>query len=162
MLARSTAVNECSFLSSLILRLNSSNVLDTNRWKWSSLKAVGDAPSPRSYHRYFTTFSWVCSRRGGTEKERGNQFTTYSSLPVFSCLSTIPFSATAISSDGSPQGRNQVVVFGGNNGEKCFNGVHVLELMGEGKKWVWSNPKTKGSKFSASNLIKMNPIVSLT
>jgi len=84
--------------------LNSSSVLDTNRWKWNTLKAVGDAPSPRSYH-----------------------------------------SATAISSDGSPQGRNQVVVFGGNNGEKCFNGVHVLELMGEGKKWVWNNPKTKGN-----------------
>ena len=32
--------------------LNSVAVLDTNRWRWSTLKAVGDAPRPRSYHRY--------------------------------------------------------------------------------------------------------------
>ena len=75
--------------------LNSVSILDTNRWKWSTLKAVGDAPRPRSYH-----------------------------------------SATAIG--------NQVVIFGGNDGETCFNGVHVLESTGEGKKWVWSNPKCKG------------------
>lgn len=31
--------------------LNSVSILDTNRWKWSTLKAVGDAPPPRSYHR---------------------------------------------------------------------------------------------------------------
>ncbi|KAL7543334.1 hypothetical protein ACHAXR_012657 [Thalassiosira sp. AJA248-18] len=79
--------------------LNSVSILDTNRWRWSTLKAVGDAPPPRSYH-----------------------------------------SATALGSDISPR----VVIFGGNNGSKCFNGVHVLEASGEGKKWVWSNPKCKG------------------
>lgn len=36
------------------------------------------------------------------------------------------------------------MIFGGNNGSKCFNGVHVLEASGENKKWVWSNPKCKG------------------
>lgn len=83
--------------------LNSCSILDTNRWKWNTLKTIGDAPRPRSYH-----------------------------------------SAIAISSNGSSQAENQVVIFGGNNGSKCFNGVHVLESMGGGKKWVWSNPKTKG------------------
>eukprot|EP00547_Thalassionema_nitzschioides_P010812 CAMPEP_0194256002 /NCGR_PEP_ID=MMETSP0158-20130606/35781_1 /TAXON_ID=33649 /ORGANISM="Thalassionema nitzschioides, Strain L26-B" /LENGTH=499 /DNA_ID=CAMNT_0038994545 /DNA_START=62 /DNA_END=1558 /DNA_ORIENTATION=- len=29
---------------------NSAAVLDTHRWKWSSLKVAGDAPRPRSYH----------------------------------------------------------------------------------------------------------------
>lgn len=31
--------------------LNSVSILDTNRWVWSTIKAVGDAPRPRSYHR---------------------------------------------------------------------------------------------------------------
>eukprot|EP00579_Thalassiosira_antarctica_P016512 CAMPEP_0201933644 /NCGR_PEP_ID=MMETSP0903-20130614/32005_1 /ASSEMBLY_ACC=CAM_ASM_000552 /TAXON_ID=420261 /ORGANISM="Thalassiosira antarctica, Strain CCMP982" /LENGTH=625 /DNA_ID=CAMNT_0048473641 /DNA_START=30 /DNA_END=1907 /DNA_ORIENTATION=+ len=84
--------------------LNSVSILDTNRWKWTSLKAAGDAPPPRSYH-----------------------------------------SATAISSDGSSEVGNRVVIFGGNNGSKSFNGVHVLEATGEGKKWIWSNPKCKGN-----------------
>ena len=35
-----------------------------------------------------------------------------------------------------------MVIFGGNNGDKCFDGVHVLEMTG--KKWVWSHPTTKG------------------
>ncbi|KAL9186967.1 hypothetical protein ACHAXT_010687 [Thalassiosira profunda] len=77
--------------------LNSSSILDTNRWKWSTLKAVGTAPPPRSYH-----------------------------------------SATAIGDGNSAR----VVIFGGNDGDKCFDGVHVLEMTG--KKWVWSHPTTKG------------------
>ena len=36
------------------------------------------------------------------------------------------------------------MIFGGNDGSRCFNTVHVLETTGEGKKWVWSNPKCKG------------------
>ena len=32
--------------------LNSVSMLNTNRWVWSTVKAVGDAPPPRSYHRY--------------------------------------------------------------------------------------------------------------
>lgn len=32
--------------------LNTVSILDTARWKWSTVKAVGDAPRPRSYHRY--------------------------------------------------------------------------------------------------------------
>jgi len=83
--------------------LNSASILDTNRWKWTTMKAVGDAPPPRSYH-----------------------------------------SATAVSSDGSSEVGNRVVIFGGNDCTKCFNGVHVLEATGDGKKWVWSNPKCKG------------------
>lgn len=40
-----------------------------------------------------------------------------------------------------------MVIFGGNDGSKCFNGVHVLEAATKGdskSKWVWSNPKCKG------------------
>lgn len=48
-------------------------------------------------------------------------------------------SVTALGSDVV----SRVVVFGGNDGSKCFNGVHVLEATEEGK-WVWSNPKCKG------------------
>jgi hypothetical protein len=39
---------------------------------------------------------------------------------------------------------SRVVIFGGNDGVECFNGVHVLEVKGEGKRWIWSNPKCKG------------------
>lgn len=84
--------------------LNSISLLDTNRWRWSTLKAAGDAPRPRSYH-----------------------------------------SATAIGGNGSSETGNRVVIFGGNDGSKCFNSVHVLEATGENKKWVWSNPTCKGS-----------------
>lgn len=51
-------------------------------------------------------------------------------------------SATAIRSDSDDVG-NWVVIFGGNDGSKCFNGVHVMEETSE-KKWVWSHPKCKG------------------
>jgi hypothetical protein len=88
--------------------LNSVAVLDTNRWKWSALKALGDAPRPRSYH-----------------------------------------SATVIGSSSSGSGgssSSRIVIFGGNDGDQCFNSVHVLEatMPGEGKKWIWSNPKCTG------------------
>lgn len=84
--------------------LNSVSILDTNRWRWSTLKAVGDAPRPRSYH-----------------------------------------SATVIGSNGpSSDVGSRVVIFGGNDGDQCFNSVHVLEATGEGKKWVWTNPKCNG------------------
>ena len=54
-------------------------------------------------------------------------------------------SATVIGSDESSNDfGNRVVIFGGNDGVECFNGVHVLEVSGEGKKWIWSNPKCKG------------------
>ena len=64
-----------------------------------------------------------------------------------------PFiSATAIGSDRASAATNRVVIFGGNDGTKCFNGVHVLEATtttgggdgGNKRKWVWSNPKCKG------------------
>jgi hypothetical protein len=32
--------------------LNSVAILDTNRWRWSTVKVVGNAPRPRSYQRY--------------------------------------------------------------------------------------------------------------
>merc|ERR1711920_534490 len=41
---------------------NSVAVLDTHRWKWSSLKVSGDAPRPRSYHSATTIH-----RGGGKE-----------------------------------------------------------------------------------------------
>lgn len=40
--------------------LNSLSVLDTNRWKWSTPKTIGDAPPPRSYHRCVVTLSRSC------------------------------------------------------------------------------------------------------
>jgi len=82
--------------------LNSVSTLDTNRWRWTTVKAVGDAPPPRSYH-----------------------------------------TSTAIGSDDSYD-VDRVVIFGGNDGDKCFDGVHVLETGRDGKKWVWSHPKCKG------------------
>lgn len=84
--------------------LNSVSILDTNRWRWSTLKPIGDAPRPRSYH-----------------------------------------SATSIASPSSDVG-NRVLIFGGNDGDKSFNGVHVLEQSSEGKKWIWSNPKCVGNE----------------
>ncbi|KAL7548546.1 hypothetical protein ACHAWF_011837 [Thalassiosira exigua] len=87
--------------------LNSVSILDTNRWRWSTLKALGDAPRPRSYH-----------------------------------------SVTAIGDDGTVG--NRVIVFGGNDGSRCFNSVHVLEATTLGAdqhrktKWAWSHPKCNG------------------
>lgn len=102
--------------------LNSVSMLNTNRWVWSTVKAVGDAPPPRSYHRYV----FICSRLSIVLLH--TQLNNISPFPLPS--------ATAIGS--------KVVIFGGNNSSKCFNGVHVLEATGGGKKWLWSNPKCKG------------------
>jgi len=70
--------------------LNSASVLDTNRWRWSTIKAIGVPPPHRSYH-----------------------------------------SSTAIKTDDNAGYR--VVIFGGNDDSKCFNTVHLLERMGNGK-----------------------------
>ena len=96
--------------------LNSVAVLDTNRWKWSTLKALGDAPRPRSYHS--ATVIGSSSNNGSSSSGSGG------------------------SSSGS-----RIVIFGGNDGDQCFNSVHVLEatMPGEGKKWIWSNPKCTGN-----------------
>ena len=80
--------------------LNSASVLDTNRWKWSTIRAIGVAPPHRSYH-----------------------------------------SSTAIKSDDNSGSR--IVIFGGNNDSKCFNTVHVLERLSNGK-FAWSHPKCSG------------------
>ena len=78
--------------------LNSASVLDTNRWRWSSIRAVGVAPPHRSYH-----------------------------------------SSTAIRTDDG----TRLVIFGGNDDSKCFNTVHLLERVGNGK-FGWSHPKCSG------------------
>ena len=38
---------------------------------------------------------------------------------------------------------NSIVFFGGNNENRCFNTVHVLEAKGDDK-WMWSHPKVSG------------------
>ena len=38
---------------------------------------------------------------------------------------------------------NLLVIFGGNNETKCFNGVHVLDTSKE--KWSWFNPEVSGT-----------------
>mmetsp|Transcript_11244 Transcript_11244/g.19214 ORF Transcript_11244/g.19214 Transcript_11244/m.19214 type:complete len:575 (+) Transcript_11244:78-1802(+) len=78
--------------------LNSASVLDTNRWRWSTIRAIGVAPPHRSYH-----------------------------------------SSTAIKTDDS----TRLVIFGGNDDSKCFNTVHLLERVGNGK-FAWSHPKCSG------------------
>ncbi|KAL7498725.1 hypothetical protein ACHAWT_008084 [Skeletonema menzelii] len=78
--------------------LNSASVLDTNRWRWSTIRAVGVAPPHRSYH-----------------------------------------SSTAIKTDDG----TRLVIFGGNDDSKCFNTVHLLERVGNGK-FGWSHPKCSG------------------
>ena len=78
--------------------LNSASVLDTNRWKWQTIRAVGVAPPHRSYH-----------------------------------------SSTAIKTDEG----TRLVIFGGNDDSKCFNTVHLLERVGNGK-FGWSHPKCSG------------------
>jgi hypothetical protein len=80
--------------------LNSASVLDINRWRWSSIKAVGVAPPHRSYH-----------------------------------------SSTTVKNDDNSGSR--IVIFGGNDDSKCFNTVHLLEKMDNGK-FAWSHPKCKG------------------
>lgn len=78
--------------------LNSASVLDTNRWRWSTIRAIGVAPPHRSYH-----------------------------------------SSTAIKTvDGT-----RLVIFGGNDDSKCFNSVHLLERVGNGR-FAWSHPKCSG------------------
>lgn len=49
-------------------------------------------------------------------------------------------SATAVSGNGD---KNRLVIFGGNDHTASFNTVHVLET--DGKKWMWSHPKTSGT-----------------
>ena len=78
--------------------LNSASVLDTNRWRWSTIRAIGVAPPHRSYH-----------------------------------------SSTAIKNADS----TRLVIFGGNDDSKCFNTVHLLERVGNGK-FAWSHPKCSG------------------
>jgi hypothetical protein len=48
------------------------------------------------------------------------------------------------SDESSPDFGSRVVIFGGNDGVQCFDGVHLLEVSGAGKKSIWSNPKCKG------------------
>lgn len=80
--------------------LNSASILDTNRWRWSTIKAIGVPPPHRSYH-----------------------------------------SSTAIKTDDNAGYR--IVIFGGNDDSKCFNTVHILERVGNGK-FAWSHPKCSG------------------
>lgn len=82
--------------------LNSASVLDTNRWRWSTIKAIGLPPPHRSYH-----------------------------------------SSTAIKTDDNSG--NRIVIFGGNDDSKCFNTVHLLERVGNGK-FAWSHPKCSGDE----------------
>lgn len=84
--------------------LNSASVLDTMRWRWSSIKAIGIAPPHRSYH-----------------------------------------SSTAIKTDDNSG--HCIVIFGGNDDCKCFNTVHVLERVDNGK-FAWSHPKCSGDQPS--------------
>jgi hypothetical protein len=73
--------------------------------------------------------------------------------PPFFLVSSPP-SATVVVGDGSSSDAgksSRVVIFGGNDGSRCFDSVHVLEAAsssscgGEGRRWVWSNPKCGGA-----------------
>ena len=69
--------------------------------------------------------------------------------PAFFRVASPP-SATVIGGDRSSSdagSSSRVVIFGGNDGSRCFDSVHVLDAAssgGEGKRWVWSNPKCGG------------------
>ena len=93
------------------------SVLDTVRWKWTAPpKILGDAPRPRSYHTATSIVQRV-KNRPENESASGN--------PVNGVIR-----------------KDWIVVFGGNDHDKCFNSVHVLEVRGDC--WSWINPIVSG------------------
>lgn len=93
------------------------SVLDTVRWKWTTCsKIVGDAPRPRSYH---TATSIVVSQ---PQKEQVGVHQNNGTTTVTS--------------------KDWIVIIGGNDHDRCFNSVHVLEVRGDC--WSWINPIVSG------------------
>ena len=126
--------------------------LDTEIMLWYPPSVSGTAPSGRSGHtssvlhatNELVVFGGV--KTGGWSNSVSvldtNRWMWYSPKIVGDVPPPRSYhSATAIGDDCSSGGK--IVIFGGNDETRCFNGVVVLESSGD-QKWRWSHPNVSG------------------
>lgn len=87
---------------------------------WSTPKIQGTAPKPRSYHTAVAIGETY--KRYDKENEDGDNKSSNVSIT------------------------SRIVIFGGNNADRCFNTVHVLEKIDDNSSttWRWINPTITG------------------
>lgn len=116
---------------------------DIKEEKWSTIKPMGTAPSPRTHHTLASIGDSVYIFSGGkTGAEPVQDRQVYSFDVTSSCWQSL-----AITGD-SPSPRlghtltsvsNKIYCFGGMAGAKFYNDIHVLDL----EKGSWVTPKVK-------------------
>jgi len=120
-------------------------VLDVERWHWRTPVIAGVAPPGRSYHSAVVV---VGKEEGRKEGGRQGRNLLMGSSPT-------PAMKEEEGKEGRGVGggqRTSIVYFGGNNGETCFDKVHVLKVAEGGREggrddgWEWFHPEVVGKE----------------
>merc|ERR1712159_448100 len=135
--------------------------LDLTSWKWSQPQLSGTAPSPREGHTATLIDSEIVFF-GGAD---GNQWFNDLHLLDKDQLSWSRPRARGIAPKpreghtATAYGENKIIVFGGTNGEECFNEVHEFDT----SELMWNTLKTQGAPpaprvFHTATLMAQNQL----